>query len=664
MVKQLAKSPANIPFCNEGSRGNNYLPNNASEGIDYEVDFTCDASDVANYACEESRVIERVAWLWAIAFAFSVPQIGGFLTSLFKWLFKFTSWPSLPKFLFVLVMEVLHTVGLSMICFMVLPHMDSVQSLLLTCSFAVLPSFLLFLSRFQANNNNRFLFFFRGLQEDDEKEGNKSFGLTNLWIFLDIAAVIAQVSGALIWCLFQYLEFHQEGSRNHPYAWSIPVAVILTSFGWWENFTDKDSWFSLGKFLYSVKEEMTEKKVVKKKIRTDQDQNRKRKSGLWKRISQLFEKIPDEDIEYVNRPHTRHRVYTMIIPIKLLTFYVSMFVISWWTNLIQNPSDLTNFFDRSFNTHTYKVTSVQLEEIPGNDIYQDGIFTRQSYFLDDEIRHPLWILLVQLTSSYLTYFAVEFASKVWIQSFSFAFPITLAYPTCIALLVTMCGARASDQCAFENSAFYIPNRLFLECPDNGDYFTYFWNSNGWIAIFWFLSFIWINIHIWFPKSPKLATPEQLFCTPWYEGLFIDQSLVMNRKADNEEKDKSSNTMDEDEDQIENEYIESHTENSSSKSSLKKSDHITRIYACATMWHEEKEEMMEMLKSIFRVDSDYSSRRLARKYLGVKDPDYYEWETHIFFDNVFEKFEDGKGGERRQKAEKDEDYYYLNGLGKI
>ena len=74
-------------------------------------------------------------------------------------------------------------------------------------------------------------------------------------------------------------------------------------------------------------------------------------------------------------------------------------------------------------------------------------------------------------------------------------------------------------------------------------------------------------------------------------------------------------------------------------------------------------MMEMLKSIFRVDSDYSSRRLARKYLGVKDPDYYEWETHIFFDNVFEKFEDGKNGERRTKAEKEEDHYYLNGLGK-
>ena len=54
-----------------------------------------------------------------------------------------------------------------------------------------------------------------------------------------------------------------------------------------------------------------------------------------------------------------------------------------------------------------------------------------------------------------------------------------------------------------------------------------------------------------------------------------------------------------------------------------------------MWHESEEEMMEMLKSLFRIDSDYSARRLSQKYLGVVDPDYYEWETHILFDDCME-----------------------------
>ena len=33
--------------------------------------------------------------------------------------------------------------------------------------------------------------------------------------------------------------------------------------------------------------------------------------------------------------------------------------------------------------------------------------------------------------------------------------------------------------------------------------------------------------------------------------------------------------------------------------------------------------------------DYSARRLSQKYLQVVDPDYYEWETHILFDDAFE-----------------------------
>ena len=73
----------------------------------------------------------------------------------------------------------------------------------------------------------------------------------------------------------------------------------------------------------------------------------------------------------------------------------------------------------------------------------------------------------------------------------------------------------------------------------------------------------------------------------------------------------------------------------SKSDIRASDKITKIYGCATMWHETKEEMMEMLKSIFRIDKDYSARRLAQKYLQIVDPDYYEWETHILFDDAFE-----------------------------
>jgi len=56
------------------------------------------------------------------------------------------------------------------------------------------------------------------------------------------------------------------------------------------------------------------------------------------------------------------------------------------------------------------------------------------------------------------------------------------------------------------------------------------------------------------------------------------------------------------------------------------DHIRRVYACATMWHEDPAEMKAMLKSVFRMDKDQASRRLAQTYLQVVDPDYYEFES--------------------------------------
>lgn len=77
-----------------------------------------------------------------------------------------------------------------------------------------------------------------------------------------------------------------------------------------------------------------------------------------------------------------------------------------------------------------------------------------------------------------------------------------------------------------------------------------------------------------------------------------------------------------------ETISVHTDRSSApnKPSIKSSDNITRIYTCATMWHETKDEMIEFLKSIMRMDEDQCARRVAQKYLRVLDPDYYEFES--------------------------------------
>ena len=70
-------------------------------------------------------------------------------------------------------------------------------------------------------------------------------------------------------------------------------------------------------------------------------------------------------------------------------------------------------------------------------------------------------------------------------------------------------------------------------------------------------------------------------------------------------------------------------------SVRPQDNIIRINAYATMWHENSEEMCNLIKSFLRMDEDFCARNLARKHFNVEDSNYYEWEAHIIFDDAFE-----------------------------
>lgn len=107
----------------------------------------------------------------------------------------------------------------------------------------------------------------------------------------------------------------------------------------------------------------------------------------------------------------------------------------------------------------------------------------------------------------------------------------------------------------------------------------------------------------------MSPTEKLFVLPMYEGLLVDQSLALNRRL--------------------YEDREIRVASSTSADNL-----VTRIFVCATMWHETRDEMMEFLKSIFRMDEDQSARRLAKEYFKTDDPDYYEFESKYFFLSLY------------------------------
>lgn len=105
--------------------------------------------------------------------------------------------------------------------------------------------------------------------------------------------------------------------------------------------------------------------------------------------------------------------------------------------------------------------------------------------------------------------------------------------------------------------------------------------------------------------------------PQYDSALIEQSLLLNRRRNEKEHLKQK--------------LEEHFEDMdiidgiSSIDNDKQLDIIPKIYLCGTLWHESKGEMIQILKSIMRMDIDQSARKKAKDYFSVQDPDFYEIE---------------------------------------
>ncbi|CEF71032.1 Chitin synthase family-containing protein [Strongyloides ratti] len=617
-------------------------------------------------------------WIWAVLLSLCAPELLCFIRSFHRTLFRNVKRPTMLQFFVVLFIESIHAVGMGILVFYIFPEFPVEIGVMLSNALCLVPSILAVLSR-------------------------KAYKLTMVLVIIDGCAIAIQSSGFWAWpvlvpevgskalLISVTLTMISLGWwQNFVHVNSmLPPMRSLAQFA--SKLTEKKSktyvfvslWkcgiYTLCMFMF-LQSKMETKDIMQKdpfgeKIITitAYNMNETQIQKFHHRMENLIRDMDNFDAFSTNSDNNNNN------------------------NNIEDENDEIDNFDQEEVT-TIKVTTtskkdeekknnINIISDDGDDDLKESIkrFKRRVHINDKLKPEPeeeeeftpyliydnfvqlnlytsqydaLWVALIQISSVVIFYHSSKFACKVMMQRMGFALPTALSVPATVLLLSTTCKKRYENSCHMSN---IIAKELFWKCQDEpvSAFDIDFWlQPQTWIWLCWLGSQIWVTIHLWNPKHERLAKTEKLFINSHLSAAFFDQTLALNRRSDDKAKIRTEDLELDGEDN--NQTYETITgfgppkpppsvySTSSSKlesglirETASAADAITKIYACATMWHESPLEMTCMLKSIFRLDEDQSARRNAQKYLKVIDPDYYEFEAHIFFDNAFDENDYGE-----------------------
>jgi chitin synthase len=145
-------------------------------------------------------------------------------------------WAPFVYFVVVVLLETLHTSGVAILFYAVLPNLDTPRAMMVTNAVLIIPGFL---SIFRPGRSS-------------------SSWKSNLGRLLDILSALFQIAGLIVWPLLNSDLKSTNVVNDVINVWALPVGIFLTSFGWWESFVDENSWNPLSKYLWRVKINMIE----------------------------------------------------------------------------------------------------------------------------------------------------------------------------------------------------------------------------------------------------------------------------------------------------------------------------------------------------------------------------------------------------------------------
>ena len=247
-------------------------------------------------------------------------------------------------------------------------------------------------------------------------------------------------------------------------------------------------------------------------------------------------------------------------------------------------------------------------------------------FFEKSVNSMLYLtpLIVHLLASLVFYLACSLAFKLRMQRVCFALPLSLTTPVCLALALVLCHfnfplkrewlSELRNHFICTSSYFHDPFRWQLVCG----------------MALWWLSHLWTTNPIWNNDANRKAFKNEStqvkrpFKFQNFSSVFIENSIMIESLGD-----LRHISLNEDEN------------SQSESSSLHKEDRKTEtlLCICATIWHENTNEMLQLLKSIMRLDLDQCEKR-KRKELDGKDTDCFDYEAHVFFDDAISYGDNG------------------------